>query len=762
MPGWFIHMNVANKVINDLQHNTRAGFYLGTDGPAASEIVRIAKSNPAYVALGSIGPDLFAFLPDFKPNWGINLIYKIMKFMEGLYDKIDPYIGVYENTVGPQLDRFNSIADALSGDTFNTISDAGNQMTRVFAIALEDFVISQYDWFSIFSSGVPKGYDEQTFFWSDMFHYRKTFEFGAGLWCNASSDEEKAYAIGWMTHIGTDVVGHSFVNQKCGGPFRLHWLRHHLIENHMDAYVYGRKFNNQSLCGAAQHVWIAFADDGSALPKSYDDFFNPQNRPTFDPSDKKADVDSKLPASIKNLIIRTMQDVYKDPNAPDYQPPGHKGQCADHPNILQEGYPKQSDTDVTDYYVTKIPDHGDIETAYFYLYKYLKMYTTEYYSMQPPDAPPIFPWPSLPTPPSGSNDGDGSSDASLSLWDIVCDIAAWIIFIGECLLYVPSLAAAAALGPATYTLREFVYQNVEIPLYNAWLSLHWILAITGYATPLPGEIAPALHTLGVGFQDQWGKLVADLNDLGGGLFGIPMATSEPSGSVNNEMYPRDVVSDPKSAIPTIPDAIVAPFDKDEGYSEFTRPWLWPRCDNTGDDVLVEKPGISVASPYTGGQDAYALMIDSPGDNTFREALEGATSPEDTKTIVNDNMPHNMPNKAHLGDPADYSAYVIARLTRNKPLNIANFNMDSDRGYGYLCWDWVRYEKIFAAPSAYKNAKDQHIYNAPIQAGTGWDSCDLLVNQPLPLPAEHDPSDKVHNYPVQIRYIDSEEKYSHGQ
>jgi hypothetical protein len=38
-----------------------------------------------------------------------------------------------------------------------------------------------------------------------------------------------------MTHLATDVTGHAFVNQISGGPFRTHWQRHHLVENHLDA-----------------------------------------------------------------------------------------------------------------------------------------------------------------------------------------------------------------------------------------------------------------------------------------------------------------------------------------------------------------------------------------------------------------------------------------------------------------------------------------------------------------------------------------------
>ncbi len=794
MPSWFIHMNVARKTINDLPGNPRVAAILGSNGLVANDIVSIATDNPAYVALGSIGPDLFVFLPDFKPPLGPP-IYKIMKFLQGFYDTIDPYIGAYEASLGPVVDQGMSIANALTGGLLQTTTDTAQQVTNIFVTALEDFVTDQYDWFSLLGSGVPSGYDEQTFFWSDMLHYRKTYEFGARLWQNAKTDQEKAYALGWMTHLGTDVTGHSFVNQKCGGPFRLHWQRHHLIENHMDAYVYGREFGSQpmyqSLCGAAQHLWIAFDDDGTPLPPSHvtppsnllnsgggltTSFFLPQNRPTFDPKDKQAtraawDVDSDLPEGLKDLLIQTMKDVYPDLPPSHKTPAGSKEQCADHPAILNGGYPMQSDVGISDFYVATIPNHGDMETAYFYLYKYVKMVTTDFYKLQPPSAPPVFPWPSFPSPPGNPN-GDGSADGALSVWDIVLDILAWILFIGECIALLPAYAAAAVLGPLTWPARELVYQFIELPLYNVWLSLHWVLSITGYACPLPGEITPALHTLGIGFQDNWNLLEAELNDLSGGLLGTPhIPGSEPSGFDRDESYPRDAVTDPQSSIPTIPNQIGSLFDNSEGYSEFSRPWRWPRADNEGDNIPTETPRIGAAAgPYRSGQDAYTLMTDAPGDKKFRELLENAASADatgdpnnNTVNLVTTGIKANL----HLGDPSDYSAYVIAKLTRDNVSDIANFNLDADRGYGFLCWDWKRREDILAAPNAYSNKppfakvnsplNSSHTYQAPSQAGTGWDKWDILVNQPANHPSQHNPWDQ-NNPPVKIRYLDREGKY----
>ncbi len=774
MPSWFIHFNVAKKAINDLPSNPRVASILGNGGPTANTIVNLAKDNPSYFALGSIGPDLFVFLPDFKPPMGPT-IYKIMKFMEGFYEEIDPFITAYEDSLGPQIDAAGSIANALSGGLLDTVIDTGTQFLNVLQTALEDFVVSQYDWFSLLGSGLSAGYDEQTYYWSDMLHYRKTYEFGARLWKNANTDQEKAYALGWMTHMGTDVTGHSFVNQKCGGMYRLHWQRHHLIENFMDAYVYDQEFGSltmyQSLCGSAEHLWIAFDDDGTPLPPSHKtnsgittSIFNPQDRPIFDPNDKQAmrdawDVDSDLPQGIKDLLINTMKDVYPDgPHEPaDPYLAGSKEQCSDHPAILTGGYPKQNDLDSitigNSFYTIEVPNHGDIETAYFYLFKYVKMSTTGFYDMQPPNEPPVIPWPDFPTPP-GDAGWDGSLDSAEDIWDFVLAIASCIQYVANCLLYLPACLAALVAGPVTYPLRQFVYEFVELPLYNIWKTFHWVLSITGYTIPLPGELTPALYTLGVGFSDNWTVLEAQLNDLTGGLIGTqPVVQSEPSGVNMDKLYPRDVVSDPARALPNLAGAIGSLLDDGEVFSEFTRPWRYPSRDNQGHNIRGEKPELyGASSPYHAGQNANDLMHDEPGDNQFRKDLENAMTADETINLVMTR------GSRSLGDPSDYSAYVISKLTRDMLPSIANFNLDSDRGYGFLCWDWLRSKVNWAAPQAYKDNlmpnNSKHKYKAPCNAGTGWDDKDILDDS-IPHPPQHNPYEN--NPPVKIRYIDREEK-----
>ena len=728
MPGWYIHMDIARRVFNDMDKNESAAHVFADAGPKPQKLIQIAKDHPAYVALGSIGPDIFALLPDFQ-GWQGNFIRWVADTGEKIYDEVDPFIGSYEDILKKTMESNASIINALTGGIADEASKVSSLLLGGILQALKVLVTSQANLFSLLGNGVASGYNELTFFWSDMMHYRKTSGFAAALWKNAVRDEEKAFALGWMTHVATDIVGHSFVNEKCGGPYRIHSQRHHLIENYMDAWSYqcssGVKKSSDayySICGSALHLWIAFEEvEGEPFPPSAfqtdGSIFDanaarsPAYKPPCGPSyvsriPEEWDIDSSLPPGIADLLHRTMCEVFPANTT--------------HPLILEGGYPTVD----------------NLEQTYFYLFKYLKLITTDYYKLTPPEEPPVFPWPELPTMPGNSS--DGSHDGDFSFWDLVLSIVAWIVFILDCILYFPALLAAAILGPLTWPFREAIYQFIELPLYNAWLSLRWLLSVTGFVFPLPDHITPMLYQLGIGWRDRWSILEAELNDVTGGILGEPpslASTSEPVAS-GDKWFPRDAVTDPPKVMPALIQDLIQAISQaasghwEEGASEFLRPWVQPAKDWEGDPVPEERPLTSLG-PFTKGQDASILISGAmtPGDNAFRLALEAAKDPAETEkanAVLSDHK--------HLGDPADYSAYVIAKLTRDT-VHYPDFNLDADRGYGYLCWDWQRDPSTTAMPHSYKD-DPRHQYAAPVSPGFGWNGTDIPNFQQPSAPGLH--------------------------
>src|SRR5437879_3276358 len=73
MPGWYVHMDVARRAFQSLDTSSASSRFT-TGGVSVKDISDVlAPENRAYAALGAIGPDLFFFLPDFKPPAGQQL-----------------------------------------------------------------------------------------------------------------------------------------------------------------------------------------------------------------------------------------------------------------------------------------------------------------------------------------------------------------------------------------------------------------------------------------------------------------------------------------------------------------------------------------------------------------------------------------------------------------------------------------------------------------------------------------------------------------
>lgn len=766
MPGWYIHMDVARKALSRLAGNPGAGAIFGSSGPSASELEGIAQRNPAYTALGAIGPDLFFLLPDFKGDIG-TLLYGAANTIKPVYEFWEEnFLQPYEEMIGPiALNAANSI-DAITGGLASRISEINDRAFKFILDTLLVIFTRQYDVFGFLGSGVPAGYDEKTYFWSDMLHYRKTYEFAAALWQNASEaqnsellpnkrEQLQAFALGWMTHLATDVVGHSFVNEKSGGPYRLHWQRHHLVENHMDARVYDSEHGDQELypmlSSSALHLWVAFNPDGSSRAN----FFNAQPGPDYSTGDdshgildrkSKWDVDSDVPVHLREFLVETLKKVYRTDNTG-----GPFGQWADHPTILEDTvlFPAGHDG---------YPSTDDIDALYFYLYQYVRFTTTDYYSLRRPPRPKEFIIPPFPAPPgTGQSDpGPGARDNDwVSFLRILLAIFGWIFYLAQVSAWPVEALISLIASAGTRPIRELLYENVELPLYNAWAALHWYFAMTGFVSPMKEEINPGLMTLGVGVEDAWSAVLEALQDPAGGLNKPPLGT-ESSGADAHEVYPREVVQDDPGFFATLIDfARRLPCASGETPSEFLRPWLFPMVDNEGlssppppptDHLIKSELPLTKASPFRFLEDATVLFQNHPGDENTRREFEAAKDEADTLEISR----RRLANGEHLGDPVDYSVYVIASLTRSGQGEIANFNLDADRGYGYLCWDWTRLpdEKFRAAPQSHSN----HIYQAPVSAGSGWCQEDLLSPPPDNFPAAHQEGGQV-----AIRYIDREPK-----
>lgn len=723
MPGWFIHLDVAKSVAdilaavveprtNDVGTIPISSFQ--SNGWTPEQLSAIIQEYPNYYALGAIGPDIFFLLPDFKGRSG-NFIAKLAEWVIKYYDLLDAQVfKPWEDIMGPIEENTAEELSRLTGDLNREIGNVMKYASGIVTEAILDFASRLYDFFGIFGTGVSQGYDDSLFFWSDMFHYRYTNEFARDLFAQATStsyteqqdaqgnvavtkgkgtyEPGVAFALGWMTHVGTDVTGHAFVNEKSGGPYRLHWQRHHLVENHMDAHIYDARRGKDDLYNmmalSALHFWIQFNKNKGYKPDynyfHLDDQHQPDHFPTYptglkarDYYDRKKafDVDSEIPQSLSTFLLDTMKVTFYDHHA------SHDDGLPAHPMILEAIIPDGQGR----------PDTTLMHTTYELLFKFVKYTTTDYYKMPKPQPPEVFPNLDPPLPPGQSDDAPGENDQGWDFWKALLAIFAWIRYIIQWIEYVLTILPAIILDLATYPARYVLYP-IEEALYELWKAFHYLLVLEGYVVPQPDEIDLGLIQLGTPSEGPYQGLLKTVDDVFGGLLGDNPNPVPPSEPVHDRLYPRQSVMDDPN--------LVTRFVREIGSllfgsrqcgtkmsSEFLRPWEYPLQNNDHSAIGMEL-GHTRASPFNVSSLPDTLFAPILGTDEARQAYEHAASPAETNEINT----RRLNEEWNLGNPVFYSLYVMGQLTRANAaqLDVQSFNLDADRGYGYKCWDWDRH------------------------------------------------------------------------
>jgi hypothetical protein len=700
MPGWYIHMETAKQVVDRMRAGELPpGLTMSpADAQAAGEAAHTWRN---YLALGAIGPDIFFLLPDFKGNTG-NVLLTVTEWILSTWDEIDEeFVSKWEKWAEPAIDGVGDVLNQMSGGVLNELGEALQEISSAITDAIMALVTKLYDWFGLLSSGVPQAYGDSAFFWSDMFHYRRTFEFGRALYENATSDQLRVFAIGWMSHCATDVTGHSFVNSKAGGPYRLHWQRHHLVENHMDALVYDSQHGGVEPYGeldtSALHFRLAFrkgeqapylgADDAPAY-----DYF--AGFPAYDTDDSAAaakqrhdffDLDTgDLPDELIDLLQTTMAQVYGNagPRILDWDP-------SEFVQLDGSGAP------------TGRPSAEAIQNTFKLLYLYVKKTSTSGYAPRKPPPPPVINDHSPPAPPgSSSGVGDDPSrggdpdDDSFNLLDLLLAVLSFAAWVGELGLWLATLPAAVVADLLTWGPRELLYQYAVLPLWSLYIAARKPLVMEGFLMPKHEEIMRGLVELGVSTDSPLVDLAAALASPDG-TGSAPIAFDEKSGRPSaadargDHAFPRAIVQDAQNVAQQIL-GIVLPnpsCGQPVAPSEYLRPWEYPEHNNDGSLVGWEGH-LTHAGPWLQGQDARVLMDHAPGDASARTDFEKAGD----ETQTNAACDSHFPGGRHLGDPVDFGLYVVGRLAGAQEGSYPDFNLDADRGYGYHCWDWNRSDK----------------------------------------------------------------------
>ena len=440
-----------------------------------------------------------------------------------------------------------------------------------------------------------------------------------------------------MSHCATDVTGHSFVNTKAGGPYRLHWQRHHLVENHMDAKAYDAQHTAPSrtaswtprpcISGSRSARACRRRTSGADDAPAYDYF---TGFPAYDTSDSAAgakqrhdffDLDSGRPAR------RPVRPHHRHDGGRVRRRRPEGAQLGPQP-VLR---PRRSGQP------TGRPSRLALQNTFKLLYLYVKKTSTSGYAPRKPTAPPVFNDHTPPAPPGSSSgvDDDPSrggdpSDDSWNLLDLFLAVLGFLAWLAELGVWLATLPAAVLADLATYPIRELLYEFAVEPLWSLYIAARKPLVMQGFLMPKTEEIMQSLVELGVSPDGPLAGLAAALNSPDG-FATAPLPFDEKSGA--DPAYPRAVVTDPKNVAQQIlgyllPDPSCG---QSEAPSEYLRPWKYPERDNRGNTVGWEG-SLAASGPWTQGEDARVLMNHVPGDPATRTAYEKAGTPADTDQV----------------------------------------------------------------------------------------------------------------------------------
>jgi len=598
MPKYAVHTLVALKVAEALQRDGR-------------EEGGVMLEHRGLTVVGAIGPDLFFWAPD----------YEVCQVLLGILDAWDEVKGLYDATIGKVEEALEAVeeqaedlASALAPglaalieqileeaeETSNLFEQTLRRGALALALGVDDLVADLGDMptvtarlFDVFRPPLQDGKGEEEWYWFDMLHYRYTGDFARALLENAETPAERAYALGYLTHVATDVVGHGYVNQIVGGPYRTHVQRHVVVENFMDAWAFREYVGGDIATDLVD--WLG-------LP-------------------------ARLPDDVVDLIYKAFKDAY------DGRP---------HPTLINKSQGG---------YLTK----EDIRTTYE-LFKRVTEYLED--RIRPPKEPfsgvldvleeALEDWIDSLEPPSPPDTGGGGTcsvldylsfgltEKSRECYEVLAEsIGDWLEWMGEMVAWsfetihklVNLLMTALASLPAMGILG--ILYLIQLTLYKLLMMIRGALALHGLTYP-PNSLLDTAHgrNLVTPYQCEFAT-------------GPYPAVK---GDENCLQCPRTAYETPK-----------------------TLPSSYPE-DATPKTFMEELPlNVEVLISYAVAQ--------SPED-TRRLYLP----PPSLAAAPGQAKPHVRP----MGSALEVAKWMI-QSWRESPYATVNWNLDSDRGFGYKQW-----------------------------------------------------------------------------
>ena len=606
MPGPALHHMIVDRLKAAIQTNSGLGDALTATEYAALQALLADPKNLPYLFVGCHGPDPFFFnTKDLNPALG--------KFVE-IHNDVGDFLCEFEKMLlsavpQPVLDALAAFDEAVNeviedsallSEIKQTFEDLNNTLTAFAAVlteALKKFV-SEFNLFDVISHPYRDGAAEGDWWWFDAMHYRKTGRFAEALLetTRDMSTPHHLYALGYLTHVAADTVGHAYVNLYCGGPYRSQAQRHKTGENFQDV------FN------------LLFARNVDFNYSKYHAFYNFNYSGVI--SDTEPAENPTLPADLAALIADTLNRIYQEDADPD----------PDYANRISA---------------------SDVDDTYRLWYRFMKGFT-ESGTLPPPVSYSLTAELREVWEKTVDNLGD-VGDFIEGAVDDASDFGILSIFIILAALVIAAVLAAAAIADGiagaiatlgTATIRYaacLIYEQ----LYNAFQNFRLAIALNGLAFPMREHLGePRLRQFVTpAFADPTGVNAAAVAPF------EPLLRFSPS-----------FLSDPMAAI----------FNQE-------RHLVYPLTDG---EKLATRP--APPSYFTALPTHYAFGR-IPLDRDLIDQLVALAAGSNRRETDLTALLHNRT----LGNALELSGVLYERWFRGERL--PDFNLDSDRGYGYLCW-----------------------------------------------------------------------------
>jgi len=836
MPGFFTHIYTSRRVADHLingQFPDWPDVGNALDGYDAKTCGTIMQKWEKFTHLGSVGPDMFYCSQDWNngilgpisdeimlafavyyfldaenetDDWEtlLNILAEansqlaaLLRFLIKLQKIWQTFVDGWNATIGPLVADIENLADDLTGGVLSEFGVVMDELKLAFKLIAEEELLTFKDIFSGFDTCLQKGFGEKLFLWSDMSHYRRpsalcqAFVKQANLMRDQARDllaqgkreeadqmQERseqflAFTLGYITHVGTDTVAHSFVNAQCGGPYRNHPQRHHLIENHIDSWNYVQTAPGGRLVPDTWGVTDDYPDVSQsalwfALQMTPDDPKG-QQRPvgpfaSDDDRQKAIDVDGEMPDWMANAIVLALMDCYQDPDEHPEIYQGDAFQSSIDAGLLTKVFNELTGGGLTKPFHdlleaiapaapfpvrTGFPTPWEVKTIYKILYTFFRLLFNGTWELEKPRKPEFIIFPpasdieNLFQPPDlsgidSSNPVVDVCEAIVALFEaIVKTIDAVVKLIGDIIKMLAS--------PSSYLIRLALYELAML-VWDLVNKTHEVLAHTGFFVPHPAEFYPGGE---LRLPDEIDLPLITMGSTVDSAFRAALESAfDPFGNLDKN---QDVIGVGHSVKdPNYPYYPVLRWQTDgrQADYEYRRPWAWPDQSPVqqanGPDTLRTTPtetynpfrsfgeGPDTAfkplsgSPYPiGTQPDVFFRLDGVVDPQVRTAYEQAQTPWDTDQLNIEHLARADLKFSPLGDPVPFSAHLISQLANDTGYS-TQFNLDSDRAFAYLTWDWVRQD-------------------AKVQGSTGTGILGLTYQKPVEQPeGDADPNADILN------------------